>query len=152
MIIPPSCPPDATKCVLLVSRSFVREHHITLSRPCHVSSPLHVTRSMGISGSARRHLLHATAYGTHPAATLSACRFALSDREHKPPFATRILNPRNSKPRVMCTIQVFSRCHPDDQEFTSPEPRHVTPQLASGRSRSGGPYLGRRRRDEFSLQ
>jgi hypothetical protein len=40
---------------------------VTLSRPCHVSSPLHVARSMRISRTARPHLLHATAYGTYPA-------------------------------------------------------------------------------------
>jgi len=36
-------------------------------RPRHVSSSLHVARSVQISRSARPHLLHAKAYGTYPA-------------------------------------------------------------------------------------
>jgi hypothetical protein len=40
---------------------------VTLSRPCHVSSPLHLARSMRISRNTRPHLLHAKAYGTYQA-------------------------------------------------------------------------------------
>src|SRR5271165_3411266 len=36
-------------------------------RPRHVSSSLHVARSVQISRTARPHLLHAKAYGTYPA-------------------------------------------------------------------------------------
>src|SRR6516164_5031410 len=40
--------------------------------PCHVSSPLHVERSVRISRTALPHLLHVEAYWTYPAgATLS---------------------------------------------------------------------------------
>jgi len=35
--------------------------------PCHVSSPLHVERSVRISRTALPHLLHAEVYGTYPA-------------------------------------------------------------------------------------
>ena len=38
-----------------------------VSRPFHVSSPLHVARNVRISRIARPHLLHAEAYGTYPA-------------------------------------------------------------------------------------
>src|SRR3954447_17433163 len=37
------------------------------SRPCHVSSPLHVARNVRISRIARPHSLRAKAYGTYPA-------------------------------------------------------------------------------------
>src|SRR5271169_2775482 len=36
-------------------------------RPYHVSSPLHVARSMRVSRTARPHLLRVEAYGTYPA-------------------------------------------------------------------------------------
>jgi hypothetical protein len=49
---------------------------VTLSRPCHVSSPLHVARSMRISRTARPHLLRATAYGTYPAGAIQLARLA----------------------------------------------------------------------------
>ena len=48
-------------CLALSSAS------VPLSRPCHVSSPLHVARNVRISRIARPHLLHANAYGTYPA-------------------------------------------------------------------------------------
>src|SRR5277367_6202885 len=41
------------------------------SRPCHVSSPLHVARNVRVSRIARPHSLHAEAYGTYPARSLS---------------------------------------------------------------------------------
>jgi hypothetical protein len=44
--------------------------------PHHVSSPLHVARSVRISRTARPHLLHANAYGTYPA----GATFGLSRR------------------------------------------------------------------------
>ena len=44
-------------------------------RPCHVSSPLHVARSVRISRTARSHLLPVEAYGTyHAGATFGMSR------------------------------------------------------------------------------
>ena len=37
------------------------------SRPCPVSSPLHVARNVRVSRIARAHSLHAEVYGTYPA-------------------------------------------------------------------------------------
>src|SRR4029077_1933996 len=58
---------DFQPCRLLTPFLALSFASVTLSRPCHVSSPLHVARSMRISRTARPHLLNATAYGTYPA-------------------------------------------------------------------------------------
>src|SRR5271157_1180284 len=56
-------------CLALSSAS------VPASRPCHVSSPLHVERSLRIARTTLPHLLHAKAYGTYPAgATFSMSR------------------------------------------------------------------------------
>src|SRR6516162_1676398 len=48
---------------------------VTPSRPCHVSSPRRVERSVRISRTALPHLLHVEVYGTYPAgATFSLSR------------------------------------------------------------------------------
>src|SRR5258706_16014173 len=49
---------------------------VTLSRPCHVSSPRHVERSVRISRTALSCLLHLNGYGTYPA----GATFGISQR------------------------------------------------------------------------
>ena len=57
--------PDLQPCRLLTPFLALSFASVTLSRPCHVSSPRHVERSMRISRTTLSCLLHSKVYGTY---------------------------------------------------------------------------------------
>src|SRR5260370_17298302 len=56
-----------------------------IPRPCHVSSPRHVERSMRISRTALPHLLHVEAYETYPAGATFGSAYSIVPS--RPPIA-----------------------------------------------------------------
>src|SRR5215467_3404984 len=85
---------------------------VTLSRPCHVSSPRHVERSVRISRTALSCLLHLKGYGT----------YLLGDFRRWPPNLVAIVQPQRF-------VQPLPTPPLPAEALAVPGPRHMAPDL-----------------------